>query len=199
MPAADNSFCMSYSLFLYPDAGSSCSIKKPELENFLIQHQFCASIENQENAVTLTGGRQLMDYITFLGCSPALESGGTASTISLHAFERVCGLGGESIQTIRFPGCKHPISDPATLLSDHSPDDHWQCPDCGQQGTMHSINWRKTAGFAKIFIEVTPIFPGEAIPSDKLLNLLHSISGARLELVLFEKQAPRTCCKIITL
>jgi hypothetical protein len=96
----------------------------------------------------------------------------------VHAFERVCGLGGESIQAIRFPGCKHPISDPATLLSDHAPDDHWQCPDCGQQGAMHSINWRKTAGFAKIFIEVTPVFPGEAIPSDKLLNLLHSFTGS---------------------
>ena len=95
---------MSYSLFLYPEAGSSCTIKKLELKDFLIRHQFCASIENMENAVTLTGGRQLMDYITFLGCSPALESGGTASTISLHAFDRISGLGGESIQTIRFSG-----------------------------------------------------------------------------------------------
>jgi len=37
---------------------------------------------------------------------------------------------------------------------------------------MESIRWTKHAGFARIFIEISNVFPGEAIPVDELLNTL---------------------------
>lgn len=117
-----------------------------------------------------------MDYITFLGCSPALKLGELEPSITIHRFRHSTGLGGDSVTTIRYPGCKHPVEDTAARLSPNPEYNHWTCPVCGQQGKNSEINWRKTAGFSNLFIEVTHIFPNEAIPSDKLLCQLKTLT-----------------------
>lgn len=117
-----------------------------------------------------------MAYISFLGCSPGLSSGEVNTTIRIHQFEQVTAMGGQSVETIRYPGCKHPVNEPVKLLSRIQSEDEWLCPVCGNQGTPDQINWRKSAGLSTIFIEITSIFPKEAIPTEKLLNLLQNFS-----------------------
>lgn len=40
-------------------------------------------------------------------------------------------------------------------------------------------NWRKSAGFARFFIEITEIYPKEAIPQPGLLSALETMSDER--------------------
>jgi ssDNA-binding Zn-finger/Zn-ribbon topoisomerase 1 len=81
-------------------------------------------------------------------------------------------LGGRSIDSIRYPDCKHRIDNPAELLETYPQLARWTCPECGNQGLFGQINWRKSAGFAHYFIEVSNIFPKEAVPSPGILQSL---------------------------
>ncbi|MCK4710218.1 MAG: hypothetical protein KAU21_16495 [Gammaproteobacteria bacterium] len=164
---------MHYSLFLYAESANELTFSKAELINHLTELGF---ISSSANSLNLYAGNKLMDFITFLGCSPALKLGEIESTIKIHHFKQLTGLGGESIETIRYPTCKHPIHDPAKLLKSFTETASWQCPNCELKGEIDAINWRKSAGFSKIFIEVSQIFPKEAVPSDKLLEALHTFT-----------------------
>ncbi len=163
---------MGYSLYLYP-LGSHRSMDRKTLTDFLQQLQ-CATIS--DSAGTLIAGPRLMEHITYLGCSPALSSGGSESGIHLHLFDTLTGMGGKSIETLRFPECKHPISAPQTLLAS-TPDSHWRCEQCGNSGLIKDINWRKSAAYADTFIEVSAIFPKEAIPSEHFILSLQQFTG----------------------
>jgi hypothetical protein len=41
---------------------------------------------------------------------------------------------------------------------------------------MEAIQWRKMAGYAHLFIEITDVFPKEAIPQTLLLDSLTDMS-----------------------
>jgi hypothetical protein len=167
---------MRYSLFLYPEFNPQLLPVKSQLVGTLSEVKFCRKTASTE---ILCGGEQLMDFITFLGCSPALESAQATFAIAIHLYDRITGMGGEAIETIRFPGCKHPLPNTSELLSNYSERKRWSCPECGQQGAIEDINWRKSAGFSNLFIEISPIFPKEAIPSDRLLELLNNTTQSR--------------------
>lgn len=162
-----------YSLFLYPEHSRTQSISAQSLEKCLTDNKFVSS-SRQQNC--FQHGQQLMEYINFLGCSPAVASAEIETTIHLHSFNTLTAMGGDSIETIRYPSCKHPVNDSARLLKNYTPQKRWQCPFCGNQGEIDQINWRKTAGISTLFIEISPVFPREAIPTDKLLHLLQNYS-----------------------
>lgn len=160
---------MSFSLFLYAEYSTDLDLSKAQLTDYLEKISF---ISCPTDSVTLPVGRKLMDYITFLGCSPALQRGEIESSITIHYFNQLTGLGGKSITTIRYPGCKHPVHEPERLIRSYPKEESWKCPVCGIEGKTDQIQWRKSAGFSTVFIEISQIFPKEAIPSDKLLNAL---------------------------
>jgi len=162
---------MQYSLFVYPQHEHR-PFHYAELEQFLIQQHF---VERADTAKGLSPGPRLMEFITFLGCSPALSSGDFESDIRLWLFDSVTGMGGHSIEALRFPRCKHVIKNPDPLL-DQPSTGQWQCHDCANHGQLAEINWRKSAAFADCFIEVAGIFPKEAIPSASFINLLTTFS-----------------------
>ncbi len=78
-------------------------------------------------------------------------------------------MGGDSIETLRFPRCKHKIPNPLVLLSS-PPYAKWICDQCDNSGVISEINWRKSAAYSDVFIEITSIFPKEAIPSESFIQ-----------------------------
>ncbi len=156
---------MSHSLYLYP----SCPLSDETLKRLLDSLQHRGFLDANDADGTLLPGARLMDFITYLGCSPALSSGGVEAALRLHRFDAPRWLGGDAIDRQRFPGCGHAIEQGSALLQAGDP---WQCPQCGQQGRLQDIAWRKSAARADSFIEIAPIFPREAVPADALLELL---------------------------
>ena len=167
---------MEYSLYLYPEIEPPLAqpINLEVLSTHLQQINFIASMRQNNSG---SPGAKIMDFITFLGCSPALQRGEIESLIRFHQRDHIFALGGESIVALRYPGCKHLIQHATELLARYPEHTSWQCPECGRQGEMEAINWRQSAGFSTLFIEVTRIFPREAVPSDKLLVRLREQTG----------------------
>lgn len=79
------------------------------------------------------------------------------------------------------PGHGTAVQDPSrNLATSHNnalTDLH--CENCGNSASPHLFNWRKSAGVACIFVEITDIFPREAVPQDNLLNALENATGYR--------------------
>jgi hypothetical protein len=164
---------MGFSLYLYPSE-SHRPFTSRELTEFFYQQQF---VLPTQDTYRLLAGPRLMEHITFLGCSPALSTEGCESEIHLHPFTDVHGMGGHSIETLRFPRCKHKIPDPSTLLS-LPPSALWKCDQCDNSGINSEINWRKSAAYSDFFIEISSIFPKEAIPSEKFIKSLNLFSNS---------------------
>ncbi len=162
---------MSFSLYLYPSEPHK-PFTAQELADFLSQQQLGLDTKQAER---MKAGPRLMEHITYLGCSPALASGGSESEIHLHMFPDIQGMGGDSIETLRFPRCKHTIPNPSKLLSSPSYAE-WKCDQCYNSGVNSEINWRKSAAYSDVFIEVTSIFPKEAIPSENFIQSLNQFS-----------------------
>lgn len=165
---------MHYSLYLYSTATTDrSSVDASALHTYLAKHRFIRSHSGTES---FTPGDQLMTYINYLGCSPSLLAGEMDVTVKTHVFDSLTALGGDTIETIRYPGCKHAIQDRAELLRNFIKRPDWLCPTCGNSGQFEQINWRKSVGISMLFIEITSIFPKEAIPTEKLLSMLKNFN-----------------------
>ena len=160
---------MIFSLYLYPSE-SHRPFTIIEFAEFFHQLEFGTKTDNTDK---LLAGPRLMEYITYLGCSPALTPAG--SEIHLHQFSQLTGRGGNSIETLRYPRCRHNIPDPPALLS-LPPSATWHCEQCNNSGLNSEINWRKCAAYSDFFIEITSIFPKEAIPAEQFIRSINEFS-----------------------
>ena len=50
------------------------------------------------------------------------------------------------------------------------------CERCTEQTSVYALNWRRGAGYARCFVEITGVYPQEALPTEALLNALQEIS-----------------------
>lgn len=170
---------MNYSLYLHPKVNLSerarTTTDTPKLIRTLLSKQVVKS--QQSSLLTFSTDVSLMEFVTYLGCSPIQGSEHSNSLLHVHTFSQITGLGGESIVTLRYPSCKHAIKNAAQLIKEYPEKTLWKCPECCNSGHIDQINWRKSAGFADCFIEITSIFPKEAIPNDVFLNLLKWCNG----------------------
>ena len=158
---------MEYSLYLYPEGlGNGNRLAQSVVEGL----QEIAVIAQADDPSTWMPGDKLMDYITFLGCSPAFQQGEIESVIRLHHRKKTFALGGTSVDTLRFPDCRHKIENALEIVENYPAP--WQCPHCDNHGGFEQINWRRSAAASSLFIEISGIFPKEAVPADKLLTFL---------------------------
>ncbi len=164
---------MTYSLFLFAVNPIAEDLSAPIIADIFQQQNL---IQSGHDAPPYPAGAQLMEFINYLGCSPILAAGNVQASLLIHRFSQLTGLGGESVVALRYPGCGHLIEDPTALLS--APPEHgeWNCPRCDNSGRVSDINWRKSAGFSNCFIEISGIFPREALPNDRFLELLSAFS-----------------------
>lgn len=49
------------------------------------------------------------------------------------------------------------------------------CANCGENIPMQDVKWRRDAGLGRLFVEITQIFPGEAVPVDHLMKRLSTL------------------------
>jgi len=168
----------SGSLILHPADPTAPVL--PDLESKLIELGLIgAKIPGLPEA--FFAGESFLQLVTFMGCSPAirLEPDGPGDKefchLRLQRFpEETHFLYGSNTRPPHCPHCRHRIGEwPScdTQIADQ-PETRRACPHCGRPSPPLEWNWRQQAGFGRIFLRVTPIFPGEAIPIDSLLRNL---------------------------
>ena len=139
-------------------------------------------------------GDRFLQLVTFLGCAPMIELDPPADPAELESASiegRFCHIyltETEQLQfraeaqtrTARCPQCRKPEPDWEALIRAWQQDpvkSVWQCAACGHAGRPSDLQFRKTAGFGRTWIEIRGIHPSEAVPGDALLAALHTLSG----------------------
>ncbi|CAK0743059.1 conserved hypothetical protein [Gammaproteobacteria bacterium] len=132
-------------------------------------------------------GAQLLEQITFLGCSPVIRLAAT------HDGDTdVCRL--RLLPPMAYPIWRAPIdATPPRCPRCRAPDVAWRdalptweadplasrhaCPACGHTAPLHQWRLREAAGFGRSFVEFWGIHPGEAVPGESLLACLAQLSN----------------------
>jgi hypothetical protein len=126
-------------------------------------------------------GEKFLELIAFLGCSPNIKLEPEKEhqsfchiNIVMNQGESILFRQGTQTTPPRCPKCRKPLRSWRSLIPPGELNDavKWQCPDCSQNSTPWQFDWRKTAGFGRCFIEITDIYPKEALPQLTLLDTL---------------------------
>jgi len=119
-------------------------------------------------------GEKYLDYIAYMGCAPSIQFEASAENqnfcfikIQQHSEPQLI----HSQKQSRAPHCPH-CNKPVKNWPDKKTSSNIHCDLCNNTSSIEKFNWRKMAGYAQLFIEITDIFPKEAIPQQTLLNKL---------------------------
>ena len=172
---ANTSAC---ALYLYPEQADFCIEDLAQFISRLQEYGFISDpITNQESSF-YTGNR-FLDYITYMGCSPAIQFEASAGNehfcfIRIHRYDNARLI--VSQKQARAPHCPH-CNKPVKNWQASKTEETIHCNQCNSSANIENFDWRKMAGYGRMFIEITDIFPKEAIPQQVLLKRLADITG----------------------
>lgn len=122
-------------------------------------------------------GPQYLGLVTYLGCSPQIDlsEGANATTIRLRGIFPVAEfLHGSNIKPPRCRHCRKTLKKPdGTSLAAET----LCCEYCGRCSRPHEFDWRRSAAFARVFVEISNVFESEAVPAEELAACLKQASG----------------------
>jgi hypothetical protein len=173
-------------LVLCPEDPHWAPSDNKSLEHLLQSIKFAGKAFN--GPMHYLSGDKFLDYIAFMGCAPdiRLEPGddnqpfchirliAKTATVEFH--------GGEKVHVPRCPQCRSAVDDWKNKISEwrkSATEQPWLCGCCQHQANPWEYNWRRSAGFGRCFIEISNIYPKEAIPQQALLDTLESRYGVR--------------------
>ena len=132
-------------------------------------------------------GPAFLQYISFMGCAPAVEFTPHADVEFIHWYLSPCLLTPRWIIDVqhalpRCAQCHRRISNwreqvDMTLLEVATTATTVICPHCQHSNPLAHLDWRHGAGLARQFVSVVNIYPKEALPTDALLTAWQQYTG----------------------
>jgi len=124
-------------------------------------------------------GKRYLDHIAYMGCAPNIQFEASDDNenfcfIKIHQLPTPQLI--HSRKQARAPHCPH-CNKPVKNWQKNKTESGIHCDSCNTTSNIEDFNWRKMAGYAQLFIEITDIFPKEAIPQQSLLDKLAGITG----------------------
>ena len=136
------------------------------------------SIHYLENSYYV--GEKFLQHILFMGCSPAIKFKPTDDDTDGFCYVRLLLCNKVTListnKLSRPPHCPK-CNKPFKLWHDLDITKQWRCTNCEKTSPPHEYNWKRSAGLARVFIEITDIYPKEAIPQSSLLEYLYTNTG----------------------
>ncbi|MCW8830686.1 MAG: hypothetical protein OQK32_04100 [Gammaproteobacteria bacterium] len=172
-----NAFTSNASLVIHPTEPDWTPDDPEVLIKFLQEAELAGNTLNNDKNSFLVG-EKFLDHISFMGCSPNIKledesSNGKFTFVRITTTKNITTLTGKHSFAPHCPHCKKPEKNWRELLLDN----RITCSHCQQTSDAWSYNWRKSAGFGRCFIEVTDIYPKEAVPQFSLLESLEKEFG----------------------
>ena len=168
------------SLFLYPQQHDFSIQDMPHFISALQSTGFILrKIDPQEADLRFFTGDKYLDYIAYMGCAPSIqfeagENGEDFCLIKIHYYKSAKLIYNKTqSRPPQCPGCKKPVKN----WQQNKTSTTLHCDLCHSKSNIKDLNWRKMAGYAQLFIEITDIFPKEAIPQQLLLDKLSNITN----------------------
>ncbi|MCB1798529.1 MAG: hypothetical protein KDI67_06570 [Gammaproteobacteria bacterium] len=169
------------SLYLAPDDPQSA----PDLDGPTVVLQDLGLIGRPLAPKIYSAGEGFSRHVIYAGCSPflAMQPSHDGSLqfchVALHGpYAQPRLVTGPGTARPRCPTCRARLTDWREQL------EQWQagttrplCPGCGRSWSAHELDWRAHAISGRVLIELRNVFPGEASPSDLLLQRLEGQTG----------------------
>lgn len=124
-------------------------------------------------------GPQFLNLVAYMGCAPAIQFETSQENpdfcfIRIHRYDNArLIVSNKLLSPLLCPKCGERIDGWQQHLSSTS----IYCTRCLSHSAIDTFNWRKMGGYAQLFIEVTDVFPREAVPQSLLLEKLASMSN----------------------
>lgn len=173
----------SGSLFLHPsDAEAACP--RDDLVEVLAQAGLIGAAHAGRQNDFLVGDR-FLQLITFMGCSPHIEldppdgSDDDFCHVLIHVYAAPRLLVGTNTRPPRCPACRKRIDIEVTSLRRDRSVKPVACNHCGAHHPVAALQWRRDAGFSRLFVEIRSVFPGEAVPVESLFQALAATTGCQ--------------------
>lgn len=169
-----NAFTTNASLVLCP-ADPSWVPDAPEILVAALQDIGLAGEQLIKTENKYLVGENFLEHISFMGCSPSIKfntehDDDKFTFIRLTLTPTITALTGSHSFAPHCPYCKKAGKNWREHLKGH----RLHCDHCQQTSEAWQYNWRKSAGFGRCFIEITDIYPKEAIPQPSLLLALEN-------------------------
>jgi hypothetical protein len=125
-------------------------------------------------------GERFLQMIIFAGCSTHLDlSPRDGDDRYCHIrisgpFEKPRFLWGSNTRPPRCPRCRTPLRDWRDRLTNRkgATPERLTCPACGEPSSPDAYDWKRQAGFGRLFVQVEEVFPEEGVPTVALMKLL---------------------------
>jgi hypothetical protein len=135
---------------------------------------------------TFAVGPELLGLLSFAGCSVVLPGSTQDQAGEAHCHVRIAGpepmprlIWGRNTRGPRCPKCRARLTDWQQRLTDwiERPLAGEVCPKCGGIHPPWRWDWKQQGGFGRLFVLVEEVFPGEAVPTQPLFDLLTRACG----------------------
>ncbi len=172
------------SLYLHPEQATFNISNLAALTNTLQTIGLISQPINKKNAKhDYFTGNKYLNYIAYLGCAPSIQFAASHDNNAADSIN-FCHIRIHQHKTAQLIVSR---IQPSTPLCPHckKPATNWQhtktattltCKQCDTSANIEQFNWRRMAGYAQLFVEITDIFPKEAIPQQTLLDELKKIT-----------------------
>jgi hypothetical protein len=130
-------------------------------------------------------GESFLQLVSFAGCAVHMEIAPHAGADRPFCHARIAGpypaprlLTGSNTRPPRCPTCRAPHRNwRSATQSSLGAEDPLPCPACGAVAALCAWDWKESGGCARLTLSVEEVFPGEAAPTDTLLQILAKSSG----------------------
>jgi len=132
-------------------------------------------------------GPELLSLLSFAGCSVALPGWSPEQAGEAPCHVRILGpdtvprlLWGRNTRGPRCPVCRARLSDWRERLPEwlQRPLMGLTCPSCRGTHPPWRWDWKQQGGVGRLFVLVEEVFPGEAVPTEPLFDLLTRACGS---------------------
>lgn len=161
-----------HSLFLAPGAPDEL----PEVDLVIEALRELEVIGSPLTEHSFSAGAQFSQHIVFAGCSPHLvmqppaDGGPAFSHLLVHGpLERPLLVTAPGQARPRCPSCRQRVE---AGRAPRDPAASWECPACHDVIAACDLDWRHYGLCGRVMVEAVNVFPGEAAPSDALLQAL---------------------------
>lgn len=167
-------------LVLFPQDAENPPVAKSAMRHHLLELKLMSAMSRRHPHLHLPGS-EFMSLVTFLGCSPAVSMTADEDqapnpyfieAVDIH--KSVVSICGASHRAPRCPQCRREVSDWSDVSAVGG---ELVCSQCGFNSPLSGWDWRHRAGYGRQWINVWGVYEGEAVPGDKLLESLHTLSG----------------------
>jgi hypothetical protein len=123
------------------------------------------------------GGAALWDFVCLLGCAPVWQQ---TPTLTLHTAPLAYFWHSAYAPLPRCPKCQvrqeQAVMASLAALPGLAP--LWECG-CGYRAAALHWRWGRYAVYARSWLAISPVYPGEAVPTEVCLAQLADVSGLR--------------------